>query len=197
MPGAVLVDGVQEEDGDRVDFADARDALDKRISIVYQELNLIPFLSVAENIFLGREPQPEELSETLEVEVKRDGKVRFLEVKSTTVPVPGDHQVHPGQPFVKTQCIQHQFDPAAQQLEVILGEPHVFHPLEQRSKTGEYRIACLMPAVVRISTKVVVELRRTLMQPPLKVQLGHRELILVGKQNPFSGATKRRRHFLL
>ena len=42
-------------DGRRVEFANTREALDQRISIVYQELNLIPYLTVAENVFLGRE----------------------------------------------------------------------------------------------------------------------------------------------
>src|SRR5947199_7257089 len=34
-----------------------RAALDSGIRIIYQELNLIPYLTVAENIFLGREPR--------------------------------------------------------------------------------------------------------------------------------------------
>lgn len=42
-------------DGKPVHFANPREALKQRISIVHQELNLIPFLSVAENVFLGRE----------------------------------------------------------------------------------------------------------------------------------------------
>lgn len=42
-------------DGRCVQFANPRDALDRGISIVYQELNLIPYLTVAENVFLGRE----------------------------------------------------------------------------------------------------------------------------------------------
>ena len=42
-------------DGQPVHFANTSEALDQRICIVYQELNLIPYLSVAENIFLGRE----------------------------------------------------------------------------------------------------------------------------------------------
>jgi len=42
-------------DGQCVQFASPREALDRGISIVYQELNLIPYLAVAENIFLGRE----------------------------------------------------------------------------------------------------------------------------------------------
>jgi ribose transport system ATP-binding protein len=42
-------------DGKPIEFANTSDALQHRISIVYQELNLIPDLTVAENIFLGRE----------------------------------------------------------------------------------------------------------------------------------------------
>ncbi len=34
-----------------------RQALDNGIRIIYQELNLIPYMTVAENIFLGREPR--------------------------------------------------------------------------------------------------------------------------------------------
>ncbi|MHC4631926.1 MAG: ATP-binding cassette domain-containing protein, partial [Planctomycetota bacterium] len=30
--------------------------IDRGVRVIYQELNLIPYLSVAENIFLGREP---------------------------------------------------------------------------------------------------------------------------------------------
>ncbi|RPJ01280.1 MAG: sugar ABC transporter ATP-binding protein, partial [Chloroflexi bacterium] len=35
----------------------AREALAKGIRIIYQELNLIPSMTVAENIYLGREPR--------------------------------------------------------------------------------------------------------------------------------------------
>ena len=44
-------------DGQCVQFSNPRVAFDRGISIVYQELNLIPYLTVAENIFLGRELQ--------------------------------------------------------------------------------------------------------------------------------------------
>ncbi|OIQ07653.1 ribose import ATP-binding protein RbsA [Moorella thermoacetica] len=43
--------------GQEVDLKSPREALQQGISCIYQELNLIPHLSVAENIFLGREPQ--------------------------------------------------------------------------------------------------------------------------------------------
>lgn len=56
LAGAQRPDGGQILlDGRRIEFANAREALDKRISIVYQELNLIPYMTVAENVFLGRE----------------------------------------------------------------------------------------------------------------------------------------------
>ena len=43
-------------EGNEVDIGNPRDARQLGISTIYQELNLIPHLSAAENIFLGREP---------------------------------------------------------------------------------------------------------------------------------------------
>lgn len=43
--------------GQRVDLAGPREAERLGISVIYQEFNLIPYLTVAENIFLGREPR--------------------------------------------------------------------------------------------------------------------------------------------
>lgn len=48
--GKILVDGETSE------FETPRAAEEKGIAIIHQELNLVPALSVAENIFLGREP---------------------------------------------------------------------------------------------------------------------------------------------
>ena len=56
LAGAAQADeGVIRLDGEPVQFANTREAIDRGISLVYQELNLIPYLSVAENIFLGQE----------------------------------------------------------------------------------------------------------------------------------------------
>ena len=41
--------------GEPVKFTGTRDAEDKGIAIIHQELNMVPHLSIAENIFLGRE----------------------------------------------------------------------------------------------------------------------------------------------
>jgi ribose transport system ATP-binding protein len=49
--------GTLRLDGNEVSFPHPRAALAAGIAIVFQELNLIPHLSVAENIFLGREPR--------------------------------------------------------------------------------------------------------------------------------------------
>jgi ABC-type sugar transport system ATPase subunit len=44
-------------DGEPLSLANPRDAQRHGIAIIYQELNLIPELTVAENVFLGREPR--------------------------------------------------------------------------------------------------------------------------------------------
>lgn len=43
-------------DGARVHFGSPREALDKGVATVYQDLALVPLLSVARNFFMGREP---------------------------------------------------------------------------------------------------------------------------------------------
>jgi ribose transport system ATP-binding protein len=48
--GSILIDG------ESVRLASPHDAQLHRVSIIYQELNLLPDLNVAENVFLGREP---------------------------------------------------------------------------------------------------------------------------------------------
>lgn len=47
--------GLIRLDGMPVQFANPREAMDSGIALVHQELNLVPYLSAAENIFLGRE----------------------------------------------------------------------------------------------------------------------------------------------
>ncbi len=44
-------------DGEKLELSSPQAAQEKGISIIYQEFNLIPGLSAAENIYLGREPQ--------------------------------------------------------------------------------------------------------------------------------------------
>ena len=57
MTGALRLDsGDMRLNGEAVSFADPAAALRAGISTVYQEIDLLPNLSVAENIMLGREP---------------------------------------------------------------------------------------------------------------------------------------------
>jgi ABC-type sugar transport system ATPase subunit len=50
-------DGEMRLEGNRLALRTPRDAQDVGIAIIHQELNLVPDLTVAENIFLGREPR--------------------------------------------------------------------------------------------------------------------------------------------
>ena len=43
--------------GEEVSFGSTRESQEAGISTIYQEINLIPLLSVAQNVFLGREPK--------------------------------------------------------------------------------------------------------------------------------------------
>ncbi|MBP2167338.1 inositol transport system ATP-binding protein [Erwinia toletana] len=49
-------DGIIRIKGEPVQFDDTMDALRSGISMIHQELNLVPHMTVAENIWLGREP---------------------------------------------------------------------------------------------------------------------------------------------
>lgn len=80
--------------GEQVSFAGARQALAHGLSMIHQELLVFPELSVAENIFMGREPQArggwidrrelyrqaEELMARLEVSIPLTEKVKNLSV---------------------------------------------------------------------------------------------------------------------
>ena len=48
--------------GEEVEVTNPRQAQDLGISIIHQELNLMPHLTVAQNIFIGREPDESFLS---------------------------------------------------------------------------------------------------------------------------------------
>src|SRR5574338_706431 len=57
LSGAIRRDaGEIELDGRRVEIDSPRDAQALGVRIIYQELTLVPYLTVAENIFLGHEP---------------------------------------------------------------------------------------------------------------------------------------------
>lgn len=58
LAGAVAKDaGDTLVGGEPVEITSPHDAMDAGVSVIYQEFNLVPYLSVAENIYLGREPK--------------------------------------------------------------------------------------------------------------------------------------------
>ena len=80
--------------GEKVTFQTPKDAQNKRIAIIFQEFNLVPNLTVAQNIYLGREPRKanglidraklvrdsQEILDFLNVDIKPTAKVETLGV---------------------------------------------------------------------------------------------------------------------
>jgi ribose transport system ATP-binding protein len=64
-------------DGKQVHFHSARDALDAGIGMVHQELSIVPDLSVAENVYLGKQPTK---SGVVDWKSMREGAKRQLEM---------------------------------------------------------------------------------------------------------------------
>jgi simple sugar transport system ATP-binding protein len=54
--------------GEPIVLQSPRDALDKGIATVYQDLSLVPLMSVARNFFLGREPEKGKFVRTLDLD---------------------------------------------------------------------------------------------------------------------------------
>ena len=71
----------------------------------------------------------------------------------------------------------------SQKLEVPFGDPCFLHPVEQPLEASEDAVARLMVTVVGVTPKEVVELRRALMKPHAKVQLGRGQMVLIGKED--------------
>ncbi|MGN9164268.1 sugar ABC transporter ATP-binding protein [Tissierellaceae bacterium HCP3S3_D8] len=81
-------------EGKAMDITSPRDAIEKGIAIIHQELNLVPYLTVYENIFLGREikssyggldrkqmiDQSREILERLNVNISPTKKVNYLSI---------------------------------------------------------------------------------------------------------------------
>ncbi len=87
--------GVIKFAGEVVHFRNPREALDAGISMIHQELDLVPELTVAQSIFLGREPaipylarvkekelnqRAKELLENLKIRLEPSAKIKHLSV---------------------------------------------------------------------------------------------------------------------
>ncbi|WP_145513729.1 sugar ABC transporter ATP-binding protein [Yersinia massiliensis] len=81
--------------GEQITFDDTLDALHAGIAMIHQELNLVPHMTVAENIWLGREPvhfglvnhdllnsKTRDLLQRLNIKLKPDGIVGELNIAS-------------------------------------------------------------------------------------------------------------------
>jgi inositol transport system ATP-binding protein len=80
--------------GQPIQLGSPRDALESRIAMIHQELNLMPFMTVGENIWIGREPlnafgavshgalrrKTLELFERLRIDIDPDVEVRDLSI---------------------------------------------------------------------------------------------------------------------
>ncbi len=85
LAGAVAADeGTIEIDGKPVRITTPRQAEERGISIIYQEFNLVPSLSVAANVWLGREPVR---GARLDVATMRTATSALLDRLGVTLPV--------------------------------------------------------------------------------------------------------------
>ena len=66
-------------DGEAVSFGHAREAQEKGVSIIYQEFNLLPERTVAQNVFLGREPHRGPLVDRRRMEAETDELLQTLD----------------------------------------------------------------------------------------------------------------------
>jgi simple sugar transport system ATP-binding protein len=82
-------------DGEQVSFASPRDALDRGIATVYQDLAMIPLLSVTRNFFLGREPVKRRLGPFSFIDMDHADRVAREEMRNIGINV-RDPQQHVG-----------------------------------------------------------------------------------------------------
>jgi len=73
-------------DGEPVSFRHAREAQEKGVSIIYQEFNLLPERTVAQNVFLGREPHRGPLVDRRRMDQETAKLLRTLEVDDAIRP---------------------------------------------------------------------------------------------------------------
>jgi ribose transport system ATP-binding protein len=79
-------EGTIELDGEPVQFGHPRDAQLKGVSIIYQEFNLLPERTVAQNIFLGREPRRRRIVDNRAMELETSRLLADLDVEKSISP---------------------------------------------------------------------------------------------------------------
>ncbi len=119
-----IISGIYQRDsgtvfykGETVKFATARQSMDAGIGIIHQELNLLPEMSVAENIYLGREPT--RLGKIQWDVIERESKKYLAQLKQN---------IDPNTPLGKLSIAQQQMVEIAKALSlnaevIIMDEP--------------------------------------------------------------------------
>ncbi len=85
--------GEMELYGEKVEFSGPRESQDSGIAVIHQELNLIPHLTIAENIFLGREKTIFGKIDWKEVYAESDKLLKKLKVKHSSRELVGNLSV--------------------------------------------------------------------------------------------------------
>ena len=95
-----VLTGVYPRDGGEILFegqpfevASPHEAQQRGISTVYQEVNLVPNLSVAENLFLGRQPRRAGLIRWRDMERRADAILERLKLSLDVTRLLGDHSI--------------------------------------------------------------------------------------------------------
>ncbi len=87
MAGAYSLDsGEILLNGEKISFSHPQQAHEKGISIIYQEFNLLPERSVAQNIFLGREPSRLGVIDMRQMNTKAEAVLREIGVEKMISP---------------------------------------------------------------------------------------------------------------
>jgi simple sugar transport system ATP-binding protein len=82
-------------DGEQVSFASPRNALDRGIATVYQDLAMIPLLSITRNFFMGREPVKRRLGPFSFIDMEHADRIAREEMRNIGINV-RDPQQHVG-----------------------------------------------------------------------------------------------------
>lgn len=164
IAGAQLPDeGEYFLSGESISLHSPKEAQLKGISIIYQELNLIPHLSIAENIFLGREPK------------KKGGFIDWKRMYDNTSQLLTELglQLNPREKVINISIGNRQMVEIAKALSfhakvIIMDEPtsalenneieYLFHIIESLKKkgVGVFYITHKMEEVFRISDRITV-----------------------------------------
>src|ERR1700674_2521952 len=79
-------------DGKPVEFASPREALDLGIATVYQDLALVPLMSVARNFFMGREPRRKLIGPFQVMDHELAGRTAVAKLAEMGIKVRDSHQ---------------------------------------------------------------------------------------------------------